>query len=260
MSEYAKPTPIALRQRSTIATANIHQALSNSHAGPSGTSFRSQEGPNGARQALQNQEYLSFANSQHDHEPLAKASLGEADTIFASSWTREALQPRPEDVAGVFEILSRPSVWLSPNEEIEDTLSGQSQRWRNASDQVIPKDPILPSSSALDNFPYLQNLLSLPEDQSIPSYLDLRTYTEDVWSLPLTLQQDLDCVKSKHTNGDVREIALKRLQMLKRHLEAKISDDRVNGSLDRQITLADLDWEAIWSNERIGGRAETKPS
>jgi len=183
--------------KSAVASAEVHRDLQSAQAGGSGTTrtFRSSAVDQDGKQ---DQEYEAFFKGKE--VPSRVADVGEplAVKIFASSWRDEDLQPLPSDGANVLQMLaSQDDSQSELAEELSELSTRRAQPWQMDADTSIPRDP----ESTTSTFPYLSSLLSLPEDQSISSYLANSSYSDDVWGLPMTLKRDLDTVRSKKTGG-----------------------------------------------------------
>ncbi|CAD6580560.1 MAG: hypothetical protein CYPHOPRED_001256 [Cyphobasidiales sp. Tagirdzhanova-0007] len=243
MGEYTKQLPPELRSKSSVAAADVHRDLSNSLAEPSGRSFRSHEAPSKERPSRLDQQFLAFSEGQGELAMSSGNVTRSAAAISASSWTLEDLQPRSSDGAEVLNFLSSDDAPENLNEDLETIASRRGQRWQMDADQSLPDCAALSES---DSYPYLTNLLSLPEFQSMAVYLHLNSYTDDVWSLPMTLKQDLDCVKSMNTSNSEREKALRRLKMLGNHLGIKSSMTGEKSAIPGRAGFTNHDWETIW--------------
>lgn len=267
MDEYQKQLPSQLRDKSVIAAADAHRDLAPSLAGPSqpqASSFRQQPPTNAPGGSSLQHEFLSFADGQdgpsqqrlRDTGPNREESK-ETARIIASSWTAEDLAPRPSDGAEALQFLLSTSSGNSVgndeagelNEELGELDARRSQPWQAEADNTIPKDPTF--SAPLyhqEDYPYLYELLALPEAQSITTYLNSHSYTDDIWGLPMSLKQDLDRLKDPTTTDqDARGRAVKRLGMLKAHLDQQ-AKQTAPGSTNKP-TFTTEDWDRIWASQ-----------
>ena len=253
MSEYNKEVPAELRKASSTAAAEAHRDIYRPVAGPSSGSsgaFRTTSRP--ADAALQShfdafvqgagaelaaeQKIAKNGSTSHAGDTFSRAA-----EIAAGSWTAEDLQPRTGDGAGVLR-------WLDQGDSAqEDALEQamrevqdrQEQDWKLQADNAVPTDPV-PSAS---DYPYLDRLLALPEGESMSAYLASNSYSDDVWGLPMTLKQDLDQIKFNQDNA-AREKAVRRLDLLRRHLQGKAGSARREGEPVPSFTTED--WSQVW--------------
>lgn len=254
----SKELPSELRRAAdALNTGTVHGDLRNYTpvAGPSGSqqNFRSSSSTALQERDLGQSAFQDFANQSANAavKPDQEASYSSSRLHF----TEEDLSPRPEDSAAVMALFEK--------EDEEDTLEGVSEEvssrqalsWHDKQDSIIPQDPapahVVHSPEATytsSDYPYLFDLLSLPEDESISSYLNEHTYTDDVWGLPMAIKQDLDAIKAPTTDDAARERALRRLAMLKTHLTGSTqAQTKANGAR----VISDSDWESIWTRQGV---------
>lgn len=244
MAEYAKDIPSELRNKSATSSAEAHRGLASSsgslgRAGPAAGSFRSTTRSNGADDA-----YNDFAQGSSSKEPVQQSGSRprRVSSILASSWSGEDLAPRPNDGQAVLDLLASSSSLDDLNDSLDELKSRRRQEWQTQADNATPIDPASSDPLSRDAYPYLFNLLSLPEDQSVSTYLDMTSYSDDVYGLPLSLKQDLDRAKGiDGSTGDAQRKALGRLQMLREHLQAKAAEHPSD-----KVTFTPKDWDRIW--------------
>ena len=241
MAEYAKDIPSELRNKSATSSAEAHQSLSatSSRSGQaSSSSFRTVSTDD--RRA--DDAFNDFSKGD-DHPPVEGGSRPRrSSSIIVSSWTGEDLASRENDGQAVLDLLKSSNSLDELDESLEELSSRRHQEWQTQADNATPVDPASSHPSSKDAYPYLLNLLSLPEDQSISTYLDMTSYSDDVWGLPQSLKQDLDRAKGLDgTTEEAKKKALGRLQMLREHLQAKAAERP-----SHQVAFEPQDWERIW--------------
>lgn len=242
MSEYAKELPAELRNKSATSSAEVHRSLG---AGGSlqapASAFRSKAAGDKGDEAF---ETFAQGSSSTRAVPDGGSRPRRASSVIVSSWTGEDLAPRETDGQAVLDLLKRSGSIDELNESLEELQSRRQQEWQTLADNATPTDPASSDPLSKDAFPYLFDLLSLPEDQSISAYLDMTSYTDDVWGLPTSLKQDLDRAKGlDDTSADAQQKALERLQMLREHLYAKASEHQQPAEA---ATFMPAEWERIW--------------
>lgn len=188
------------------------------------------------------------------------AQAGPPELLSASKGSSSSI-PAPVDGADVLAFLNGSSTGASFHDAIDGsfpTASTSKAPVRVPNDPVLRSDgrlarskaspgasspgrlsptstALLASVSSLDVAQrlYLSSLLAQPEDSALPRYLDMGTYADDVWApdeeahLPQEVNQALDAARSG------REAALRRLNMLRSHLGAAITDTS-SGRMDRE--------------------------
>lgn len=261
MAMTSKDVPAELRRAAeAFNSGSAHADLRNYQpvAGPSTSSQGFRTGTAGSNQQanLGQDAFNDFDNSFASPVP----GSGQDSVSFTSSrlqFTEEDLRPRPEDSAEVMALFHEQDDSDTLTAVTEEVSARQSLPWHDKQDSVIPKDPlpahVIHSPEATytsADYPFLFDLLSLPEDESMSSYLREHTYTDDVWGLPMAIKQDLDTLKSANTNDSAREKALRRLGMLKNHLIAKDFSalEQAPTRLSNRI-MTDADWEQIWTRQ-----------
>lgn len=261
MSMTSKEIPAELRRAAeSLNNGNAHGDLRNYQplAGPSTSqqSFRSVQSNsyNGTGTSAQSS-FVDFAKQPIPRE--VNADDQNASRPPRLHYTEEDLRPRTEDSAAVLAMLNGVNEFDSLEAIEEEVSARQSLPWQGRQDAIIPQDPApaeaVHSPEATytsSDYPYLFNLLSLPEDESIAAYLSELSYTDDVWGLPMAIKQDLDNIKTPSTDASAREKALRRLGMLKNHLIAK-SQPSIPSRPERATaqSMSDSDWDWIWTKQ-----------
>lgn len=253
----SKELPAELRKAAdALNHGSVHGDLPNYSpiAGPSGTRqrFRSSNSTEGHANDTVQSAFQDFAGKSK----AAVAKTAATEPSYSSArihFSEEDLRPRPEDSAGVMALLQENDEEDTLESATDEVSARQALSWHDKQDAIIPQDPppahVIHSPEAVytsSDYPYLFDLLSLPEDESISSYLNSHTYTDDVWGLPMVVKQDLDTIKSPATDDTAREKALRRLAMLKTHLTASIQEP--TSSTGARI-ITEADWAQIWGRQ-----------
>lgn len=258
----SKEIPAELRRAAdALKNGTAHGGLRNYQpvAGPSNSqqSFRQNHANSGIEEAAAQSSFLDFAS-----QPTPRALQTDTNSMAVSTrlhYTEEDLQPRPEDSAAVLALLSEQNEFDSMEAVLDEVTQRQSLAWHGPQDAIVPQDPlpahIMHSPEATytsSDYPFLFNLLSLPEDESIAAYLSELTYTDDVWGLPMAIKQDLDTIKAPTADDSAREKALRRLGMLKSHLIAKNRPQTTSFDAPAPLqtkSMTDADWDWIWTKQ-----------
>lgn len=257
----SKEIPSELRRAAgTLENGTVHGDLRNYEptAGPSTSqqTFRSNHASSSRDQSAAQSSFIDFAS-----QPASLALPPEPESRAASTrlrYTAEDLQPRPEDSAAVMALFQEENEFDNVEAVLNEVSERQSLPWHSRQDAIVPQDPAPPHAAlhspeatyTSDDYPYLFNLLSLPEDESIAAYLSEMTYSDDVWGLPMAIKQDLDTIKAPTTDDAAREKAVRRLGMLKNHLLAKAKPLMPSTApLGPAKSMTDADWDWIWNKQ-----------
>lgn len=250
MEDYSKSIPTQLQTKSTLDIAHAHRDLHQPVASGSGTSreFRT---TGLADEGRGEEEFQDFSGRRSGFNARNEQGTTVA-SIYASSWSKEDLQPRSADGADVLRFLSETDAQDdSLSDEHAELNERRSQKWQVESDTSVPTDPSASSSTASalsrQDYPYLYDLVSLPEGESISSYLDMHQYTDDVWGLPFSLKRDLDTIKSAEVAQEAKAKALQRLTMLKSHFTGGAVQSRQDLPPIPGGTSVERSWEVIWN-------------
>ncbi|GAA94725.1 uncharacterized protein L969DRAFT_87550 [Mixia osmundae IAM 14324] len=245
-----KPPPSALNDRQALHGAQEHAQLGSS------ISYVQSSGPRPFAKLRHTNDEQDYAGSDIDYAAFASPAVPhytqpeplrtiEPAAYYSSrDYRPEDLRIRPGDGAAVLALLESETFdddtqAEHTNADLDNPRGADVQSWRKQLDEAVPDDPLLDLTrdelDALrlqrDANPYLFELLS--GDRSIDSrkrpprdiqeYLALHTYTDDVYGLPDSIKRTLDEAKDSDASDETRNKALRRLEMLRRHLFATSS-------------------------------------
>ncbi|KAM0752776.1 hypothetical protein T439DRAFT_323386 [Meredithblackwellia eburnea MCA 4105] len=152
--------------------------------------------------------------------------------------------PAATDGADILSLLSTSAMTDEVHGDwAKELADSQSQKWKVENETRMPRDPIVDvkgkgkarqrdgdtsptseeilsslSSMDLKNVQYLKTLLAGNPEDSLKRYLDSGSYADDVWGLPEEVKRLLEKAESGGTVEEGRAKAVKRLQMVMRHI------------------------------------------